>query len=407
MINRDITSWAQKNAGWFSVVSITGPRQSGKSTLVRAIFPGYRYVNLEDSGTRSMALDDPVGFIRNRPPHLIIDEAQLAPELFNIRNRPPHLIIDEAQLAPELFNMIQVVSDEVGTPGQYILSGSQNFLLLKQIPQSLAGRVGILKLLPLSFREALSADPELEVSDFVLRGGYPRLYDVDMPSEVYYENYIATYIERDASGYVDPRNLSMFRNFIAACAANCSNLLNLTGLANDVGISVQTARSWLSLLESSYVVFQLQPYHANLRKRLTKTPKLYFYDTGLLCHLLRIQTREQLLSSTQRGAIYEDLVIAETIKRHQNAGRQPQLFFYRDDSKIEVDLVDFTNASKPELVEIKSSATFRPSFSRHLSHVGELLHIDNESQSVVMNAEETTVVGGRTIWSMRDWLMRD
>lgn len=386
MINRNITSWAQKNAGWFPVVSITGPRQSGKSTLVRAIFPDYRYVNLEDSSTRSMALDDPVGFIRNRP---------------------PHLIIDEAQLAPELFNMIQVVSDEVGTPGQYILSGSQNFLLLKQITQSLAGRVGILKLLPLSFREALSADPGLEVSDFVLRGGYPRLYDVDMPSEVYYENYIATYIERDASGYVDPRNLSMFRNFIAACAANCSNLLNLTGLANDVGISVQTARSWLSLLESSYVVFLLQPYHANLRKRLTKTPKLYFYDTGLLCHLLRVQTKEQLLSSTQRGAIYEDLAIAETIKRHQNAGRQPQLFFYRDDSKIEVDLVDFTNANKPELVEIKSSATFRPSFTRHLSHVGELLHIGNESQSVVMNAEETTVVGGRTIWSMRDWLLRE
>ena len=303
--------------------------------------------------------------------------------------------------------MIQVVSDEVGTPGQYILSGSQNFLLLKQITQSLAGRVGILKLLPLSFREALSADPEHEVSDFVLRGGYPRLYDIDIPAEVYYENYLTTYIERDASGHVDPRNLSMFRNFITACAANCSNLLNLTGLANDVGISVQTARSWLSLLESSYVVFLLQPYHANLRKRLTKTPKLYFYDTGLLCHLLRIQTREQLLSSTQRGAIYEDLVIAETIKRHQNAGRQPQLFFYRDDSKIEVDLVDLTNVSKLELVEIKPSATFRPSFTRHLSHVGELLHIDNESQSVVMNAEETTVVGGRTIWSMRDWLMRD
>jgi predicted AAA+ superfamily ATPase len=333
-----------------------------------------------------MALDDPVGFIRNRP---------------------PHLIIDEAQLAPELFNMIQVVSDEVGAPGQYILSGSQNFLLLKQITQSLAGRVGILKLLPLSFREALSAVPELEVSNFVLRGGYPRLYDIDIPAEVYYENYLTTYIERDASGHVDPRNLSMFRNFITACAANCSNLLNLTGLANDVGISVQTARLWLSLLESSYVVFLLQPYHANLRKRLTKTPKLYFYDTGLLCHLLGIRTKEQLLTSPQRGAIYEDLAIEETIKRHQNAGRQPRLFFYRDDSKIEVDLVDITDSSRPELVEIKSSATFRPSFTRHLSHVGELLHIGSDAQSVVMNAEETTVVGDRTIWSMRDWLLRE
>lgn len=198
----------------------------------------------------------------------------------------------------------------------------------------------------------------------------------------------------------------MFRNFITACATNCSNLLNLTDLAKDVGISVPTARSWLSLLESSYVVFLLQPYHANLRKRLTKTPKLYFYDTGLLCHLLGIRTKEQLLTSEQRGAIYEDLAIAETIKRHQNAGRQPRLFFYRDDSKIEVDLVDITDASKSELVEIKSSATFRPSFTRHLSHVGELLSIGNESQSVVMNVDETSVVGNRTIWSMRDWLLR-
>lgn len=385
MIERDIAAWTQKNAGWFPVVSITGPRQSGKSTLVKAVFPEYQYVNLEDPGIRAAALEDPVGFIRARP---------------------SRLIIDEAQLAPELFSMIQVVSDEKGTPGQYVLSGSQNFLLLKQVTQSLAGRVGILRLLPLSLREAKRTYPDLTVHEFVVRGGYPRLYDVDIPPEVYYENYLETYIARDASGYVDPRNLAAFRSFIGACAASCSNLLNLSELARDVGISVQTARSWLSLLEASYVVFLLRPYHANLRKRLAKTPKLYFYDTGLLCHLLGIRTPEELSMSSMKGPIMEDLAIAETMKRYLNAGSVPELFFYRDDSKIEVDLVDMTERSRPELVEIKSSATYRSSFTRHLAHVGGLLGIDVSGQMVIMDSEATTSVGGRTIWSFEDWLLR-
>lgn len=385
MIGRDIIPWAKKNADWFPVVSITGPRQSGTSTLVQATFPEYRYENLEDPGVREMALEDPVGFIRQRPHKLIIDEAQLAPELFNV---------------------IQVVSDEVGTPGQYILSGSQNFLLLRQITQSLAGRVGLLRLMPLSYREAHRAIPELSVDDFVIRGGYPRLYDVDIPPEVYYENYLSTYIARDASGYVDPGNLSAFRNFITVCADGCANLLNLTSLANDVGISPKTARSWLSLLESSYVVQLLQPYHANIRKRLTKTPKLYFNDTGLLCHLLGITTKDQFMVSRHRGAIVEDLIISETAKRHINSSKQPQLFFYRDDSKIEVDLLDMTNPLEPELVEVKSSATYRSSFTRHLARVGDLVGADVANQAVVMNVDKTATVGGRTVWSMEDWLLR-
>ena len=386
VIQRDIASWTRKNADWFPVVSITGPRQSGKSTLVKAVFPEYQYENLEDPGVLAMALDDPVGFIRHRPQKLIIDEAQLAPELFNV---------------------IQVVSDEVSTPGQYVLSGSQNFLLLKQITQSLAGRVGLLKLMPLSYREAHGAVSKLGVEDFVIRGGYPRLYDVDIPPEVYYENYLSTYITRDASGYVDPSNLSVFRNFIAACADGCANLLNLTSLANDVGISPKTARSWLSLLESSYVVQLLQPYHANIRKRLTKTPKLYFNDTGLLCHLLGITTKDQFMVSRHRGAIVEDLIISETAKRHINSGKQPQLFFYRDDSKIEVDLLDMTNPLEPELVEVKSSATYRSSFTRHLARVGDLVGADVANQAVVMNVDKTATVGGRTVWSMEDWLLRE
>ena len=386
MISRTIETWARKNTGWFPVVSITGPRQSGKSTLVRSAFPEYAYVNLEDATARQMALDDPVGFIRNRP---------------------RRLAVDEAQLAPELFNMIQVVSDETGEPGQYILSGSQNFLLLKQITQSLAGRVALLRLLPLSYREALSADSELTVSDFCLRGGYPRLYDIEIPPSVYFDYYVDTYLTRDVSGYVDPRNLATFRAFLAVCAVTCGGLLNVTSLANAVGVSTKTARSWLSVLQSSHILFELPPYHANLRKRLTRTPKLYFYDTGLLCHLLGIKSGEQLDGSKARGAVYEDLVISETMKRHLNAGRNPSLFFYRDDSKIEVDLVDTTDPAHPELVEIKSSATYRATFMRHLPSVGESLGIRSDGQAVVMQSETTETVHDRRVWAMRDWLLRE
>lgn len=228
----------------------------------------------------AQALSDPVGFIENRP---------------------SRLVVDEAQLAPELFSMIQVASDESNEPGQYVLSGSQNFLLLKQITQSLAGRVGMLRLLPLSFIEARSARADLSPDVFMLRGGYPRLYDVDMPQDAYFSAYLRTYVERDVQGYLGVRDLSSYRTLLELCAQCTGSLLNISRLANDAGVSRESVSSWLSMLESSYVVFRLRPYHTNLRKRLTKTPKLYFYDTGLLCYLLRIRTLEQLLTSPYLG----------------------------------------------------------------------------------------------------------
>ncbi|MCH4180705.1 MAG: ATP-binding protein, partial [Atopobiaceae bacterium] len=243
MIERDIAEQARGLATWFPVVSVTGPRQSGKSTLVRSVFDGYDYVNLEDPQVRGAALDDPVGFIKNRP---------------------DHLIIDEAQYAPELFSMVQVASDERGSMGQYILSGSQNFLMLKAITQSLAGRVGMLKLLPLSYHEALRADPSLSGDAFMLAGGYPRIYDVGLPLGTFFENYVSTYLERDVSGYLDVRNLAAFRTFLGLCARNCGRLLRYVTLEQGAQISHDTARAWLSMLESSYVTFMLRPYHANL-----------------------------------------------------------------------------------------------------------------------------------------------
>ncbi|MCH3967276.1 MAG: ATP-binding protein [Atopobiaceae bacterium] len=384
MIERDIAEQARGLATWFPVVSVTGPRQSGKSTLVRSVFDGYDYVNLEDPQVRGAALDDPVGFIKNRP---------------------DHLIIDEAQYAPELFSMVQVASDERGSMGQYILSGSQNFLMLKAITQSLAGRVGMLKLLPLSYHEALRADPSLSGDAFMLAGGYPRIYDVGLPLGTFFENYVSTYLERDVSGYLDVRNLAAFRTFLGLCARNCGRLLRYVTLEQGAQISHDTARAWLSMLESSYVTFMLRPYHANLGKRLTKTPKLYFYDTGLLCYLLGIKTLEQLLVHPMLGAVFENLVIAERMKRHLNGGDEPELCFYRDDSKVEVDLLDLTDAASPELMEIKSSETYRPRFARHLGTVGETLGVPPERRAVVARVGDDYTADGVTVRSARSELL--
>ena len=385
MIARSLSSFVRDNAGWFPVVSVTGPRQSGKSTLVRHVFPDYEYVNLEDEATRNLALADPAGFIRERP---------------------ARLVIDEAQRVPELFSAIQVASDASGEPGQYVLSGSQNFLLLKRIGQTLAGRVGICKLLPLSYRECAEHGEDLTPDSLMLKGGYPRLHVANIPPSVFFENYLQTYVERDVTGYIDARSMTAFRALLGLCAQGCGSLLNVSRLAADLGVARATVDSWLSILESSYVLFRLQPYHANLRKRLTKTPKLYFHDTGLLCHLLGIRTPEQLRDSPVRGAVFENLIIAETLKRHLNAGRSPKLYFYRDDSKIEVDLIDVTDRTEPELVEIKSTTTFKADFARHLRSVGDDLGIPDEGRGVVMRSDESHVVSGTKFWSAHDWLMR-
>ena len=385
MIPRDMAGLLKDMARWFPVVSVTGPRQSGKSTLVRSVFPDYAYVNLEDPQQGRRALEDPVGFIRNA-------------------SSP--LIIDEAQRAPELFSMVQVVSDERGTPGQFVLSGSQNFLLLKGISQSLAGRVGLLKLLPLSFAELASAGGGPSADEFMVKGGYPRLYDIDIPLRIYYEGYVDTYLERDIAGYLDVRNMASFRTFLALCAQNVGNLLNIARLASDAGVSAATARAWLSMLESSYVIYLLQPYHANTRKRLTKTPKLYFHDTGLLCHLLRLDSLELLVASETLGPVFENLVVAETAKRYLNQGKMPDLCFYRDDSKIEVDLIDLTDPMRPRAIEIKSSETYHGKYARHLGRVGEELGIDVDGRMVVLRVQDSYRSEDVQVVPARDWLGR-
>lgn len=385
-IHRALATQLTNITQWFPVVSVTGPRQSGKSTLVKNTFPNYAYVNLEDPQIRASALEDPVSFIRNRN---------------------QNLIIDEAQYAPDLFAMIQVVSDERDTAGQYILTGSQNFLMMKSINQSLAGRVGLLKLFPLSFLELKNAQTNLiEADTYLLNGGYPRLHDSNIPPTVYFSNYIDTYIERDVVGLLDVRNKALFRIFLEMCAQNAGRLVNITSLSKATGVATATIRGWLSILESSYLTFTLQPYFANTKKRLTKTPKLYFYDTGLLCHLLKITTMDQLINNPSFGAIFENLIVAETVKKYANAGVQPELYFYRDDSKREIDLIDLTFSENQQAVEIKSSQTYHDKYAKHLNTVGKELGIPEENRFVVARVEASYKTHTCNVVSAKDWLTR-
>lgn len=381
--DRSLEARLKQMAGWFPVVSLTGPRQSGKSTLVRHAFPDYSYVTLEDPQVRRAALEDPVSFIRNRG---------------------EHLIVDEAQYAPELFSMIQVASDERGNPGQYVLTGSQNFLMMQGIGQSLAGRVGILKLMPLSFWEV--GGTRVGADEFALRGGYPRLHATGMPPSAYFPSYIDTYVERDVMGYLDVRNKTAFHKLLTICAHNAGALLNVSALSRDAGVSAPTIKSWLSILESSYLAFTLQPYFANERKRLTKSPKIYFYDTGLLCHLLGIGSVRELVESSNFGAVFENLVIAECVKHHLNAGEQPALYFYRDDSKREIDLLDLTDRAHPQAIEIKSSRTYHDKYARHLTAVCDELGIGREGRYVVARVESTFETEACQVASVEDWLTR-
>lgn len=383
MIPRTIAQELTPMLSWFPVVSVTGPRQSGKSTLIKNMLPDYEYVNLEDETTRLSAIEDPVGFIHAHE---------------------RKLIIDEAQYAPSLFSQIQVMADERGTMGQYMLSGSQNFLTEKRIGQSLAGRVGMLQLLPLSYEEALQAKTDLTVDEFMFHGGYPHLYDVPTPTDIYFRNYTATYVSRDVAEYLDVRNLTDFNTFLRLCAENAGNLLNLTALARDANVSFNTAKEWLSILEASFIVFRLVPYSTNTRKRLIKTPKLYFYDNGLLNYLLGIHSPQELADDPKRGDIFENLIISETVKRYRNRNKDCELCFYRDTNQREIDLIDTTQRRNPTLIEIKSGMTARPDFFKHLATIGEELGVPTDHRIVVYRGTESfTSKNGRTI-TAKDYL---
>lgn len=336
MIQREAKNTVLTLANGFPFVAVTGPRQSGKTTLVRSAFPDKPYISLEDPDAREFADSDPRGFLARYP-----DGA----------------ILDEAQRCPHLFSYLQTISDLDGRQGLYVLTGSQQFGLLSGITQSLAGRVGMIQLLPFSSAELKSAGLlGTSLDDVLVQGMYPPLYDRPLTTDQWFPGYVATYLERDVRQMVNVRDLSSFQRFLRLCAGRTGQLLNLSSLANDCGITHNTAKSWISILEASFIVHLLQPHYNNFNKRLVKTPKLYFYDTGLVAWLLGIQNKSQLMLHPQRGAIFETWIVTELLKVRFNIGLPSNLFFWRDNTGNEVDiLIDKGLTLEP--VEIKSGQT--------------------------------------------------
>lgn len=337
MIKRNAEELARILARGFPIVAFTGPRQSGKTTLARALFPEHAYVSLEDPVDREFALRDPRGFLARFP---------------------EGAVIDEAQRCPDLFSYLQGLVDTRRRMGDFILTGSQQFGLLSGISQSLAGRVGLVQLLPFSLAELRAAGRMPPSLDAVLwQGGFPPLYDRELLPHLWFPNYVATYVERDVRQLLAVRDIDLFQRFVKLCAARTGQLLNLSSLAVDCGISHTAAREWLAVLEASYLVMRLPPYFRNFGKRLVKTPKLYFLDVGLAAWLLGIRDADTLNTHALRGALFETWVVTELVKERFNAGQPADLYFWRDNIGHEVDVV-FESQGRLQPVEIKSGATF-------------------------------------------------
>lgn len=342
MIKRIAGSHARAAFEKYPVLTITGPRQSGKTTLARSVFSDLAYFNLEDLGTREFALEDPIGFLANVP---------------------DGSVIDEIQRAPRLMSQIQVRVDEAGADGMFVLTGSSQLSLMDSVSQSLAGRTTLLKLLPFSVPEVAAIGGDTDPDELMFHGGFPRIYDRGLDPTATLGDYVETYVERDLRSFAQIRDLSLFRRFVRLCAGRVGQLMNLTSLAADVGVSKTTASSWLSILEASYIVFLLQPYHANIRKRLVKSPKLYFHDVGLASYLLGIENSRQISTHPLRGNLFENLVVTEVIKHRYNVGKRASCTFYRDSSGHEVDLL-IEHGGRVHPFEVKAGRTISREFFR-------------------------------------------
>lgn len=346
---RFLTNKLQELFQKFPGVFLTGPRQSGKTTLAKMAFPNLPYVNFEDISVQEAVRGDPHGFLKSYDSGVIIDEAQ------NV---------------PEIFSYIQLYMDQRQSSGQYLLTGSQNFLLNEKISQSLAGRVGILNLLPLSYGE-VTQKHNVSIDDFIFNGGYPRLHEKNISAEDFFSGYLQTYVERDVRQLKNISSLSTFQKFLFLCAGRVGQILNLSSLSNDCGMSVPSIREWISILESSYVLYTMHPWNLNINKQMVKSPKIYFYDTGLLCYLLSIRSIIELRRHFAYGSIFENFVINEIMKSQLNSGKRAQIYFLRDSRGHEIDCIIPVDSSSQRYYEIKSGATFNPDFVKNIEYYGK------------------------------------
>ncbi len=379
MIERDMKNTLLLLADKYPVVVITGPRQSGKTTLCKITFPDKAYVNLEMPDIRQYAIDDPRSFLS--------DYTNGA-------------ILDEIQRAPELLSYIQGMVDEDDQAGRFILTGSQQFELMHSVTQTLAGRVGLLKLLPCSLAELQRHGIDANLDTQIFTGSYPRIYDKKLHPTQAMGDYFETYVQRDIRQLVQLKNVAVFETFVRLCAGRVGQLLNLSSLGADAGISHATAREWINLLEASYIIFQLRPWHANISKRLVKSPKLYFYDTGLASYLLGMESTKHIHSHPLRGSLFENMAIVEALKFRLNRGKRSNLSFYRDSGGHEVDLL-LTSGSDIFPIEIKSGATTNRDYFKGLNFFSKLENISVTHGAVIYGGDNGQVRGAWQVCSIQ------
>ncbi len=350
----------------FPVITLTGPRQSGKTTLSKEAFPEYEYINLENIELRERFSSDTLSLLRHYG---------------------AGLIIDEAQYMPDLFSYIQIAADE-DRNRHYILTGSSNFSLMERVTQSLAGRTAVLTLLPLSLEE-LPDMQRVATDTLILRGGFPAVWAHSLPPADIYSAYYSTYIERDLRQLINVKNLSLFTQFIRLSAGRCGCMFVPSDMSNEIGVDMKTIQHWNSILETSYITFTLPPYFRNIGKRIVKTPKRYFYDTGLLCHLLGIMNEEQLSTHPLRGQIFENYVVSEMMKQFYHRGKSPHLYYYRDKSQNEVDMIVESSYSNLSAFEIKSARNCHSAFFKGLDYLRKLYGESVVDTQVLYDGEES------------------
>ena len=367
MIQRKISPLILESARKMPIVAVTGPRQSGKSTLIQALFPDYKYYNLEDIEQRRFALEDPKAFLQNGG---------------------DKCIIDEIQYAPDLLSYIQVITDQKMIPGQYILSGSQNLLLMDSIAQSLAGRVSIFNLLPLSLEELQHTKYDLpQYEDYIIQGFYPRIYDMDLDPTKWLQDYLTTYVERDVRQLIKIGDLNTFRQFLEICSGRIGQVVNFSEIGNTIGISYKTANRWISVLETSYILYRLPAYHKNFNKRIIKSPKLYYYDTGLACVLLNLNNTDDLNRHFAKGALFENFIINEIIKNQVNQNLPHRNYFWNAAGAHEIDLL-LSTGGQLHPIEIKSSRTIHSRFFNSLQYFQSLSGAMPQNSFLVYGGDE-------------------